>query len=122
MAKKSQSANLGHYAFLAGVILALVLGIAKEQIQPNDVWITSLIVVLGLIVGFMNVSGKSMKEFMMAGTVLIIASYAGSASTTLGEVITAGPYLSGIFEALLALLVPAVVVVGLRDTWELLRK
>ena len=112
--------KIGHYSFIGGVIIAVILGLFSIQVGAAAVvWLTSLLVVLGLIVGFLNVSGKETKEFLMVATVLIIAAFAGGASDILGGVQLIGPYLSGIFSQILAFVVPATVVVGLKDIWAL---
>lgn len=111
--------KIGHYSFIGGVIIAAVLGLASGALGVATVWLTSLLVVLGLIVGFINVAGKETKEFMMVATVLIIAAFAGGASDILGGVQFIGAYLQGIFSNVLAFVVPATVVVGLKDIWAL---
>ena len=112
--------KIGHYSFIGGVIIAVVLGLVPSAtLGTASAWLASLLVVLGLIVGFINVTGKETKEFMMVATVLIIASWAGGASDTLGSVQTIGPYLSGIFTQILAFVVPATGVVGLKEIWNL---
>ena len=112
--------KIGHYSFIGGVIIAVVLGLFSTQVGPTSAaWLASLLVVLGLIVGLLNVSGKETKEFLTVATVLVIASFAGGASETLGGVQIIGSYLSGIFDNILAFVVPALVVVGLKDIWSL---
>ena len=112
--------KIGNYSFIGGVIIAVVLGLVPASaLGGASPWLASLLVVLGLIVGFLNVTGKETKEFMMVATVLIIAAFAGGASDTLGGVQLIGPYLSGIFAHVLAFVVPATVVVGLKDIWGL---
>ena len=112
--------KIGHYSFIGGVVIAVVLGLVPSAtLGTASAWLASLLVVLGLIVGFLNVSGKETKEFLTVATVLIIAAFAGDASNTLGSVQLVGPYLSGIFSQILAFVVPALVVVGLKDIWSL---
>ena len=109
--------KIGHYSFIVGVILAIVLGLVS--LGTATPWLSSLLVVLGLIVGFMNVTGKETKEYLLVATVLIIAAGVGGASNTLGSVNVIGGYLSGIFVQILAFVVPATVVVALKDIWAL---
>jgi hypothetical protein len=113
--------KIGHYSFIAGVILAVVLGIFSTQLTGTtaEPWLASLLVILGLVVGFINVTGKATKEFMMVAVVLILAVYAGDASKTLSAVQIVGPYLAGIFTQILAFVVPATIVVALKDIWSL---
>ncbi|MCH8329394.1 MAG: hypothetical protein IIB81_03295 [Nanoarchaeota archaeon] len=112
--------KIGHYSFIGGVIIAVVLGLVPAAtLGTAAAWLTSLLVVLGLIAGFINVTGKETKEFMLVATVLIIAAFAGGASGTLGGVQVIGPYLQGIFNYALAFIIPATIVVGLKDIWAL---
>ncbi len=109
--------RVGNYAFTVGVIIAVILGLVS--LGAATPWLASLLVVLGLIVGFLNVAGKETKEFLLVATVLIIAAGLGGATQTLGGVEIIGRYLSGIFTQLLAFVVPATVVVALKDIWSL---
>tara|TARA_B100000315_G_C14370072_1_gene492544 strand:+ start:449 stop:799 length:351 start_codon:yes stop_codon:yes gene_type:complete len=109
--------RIGNYAFIIGVIIAIVLGVVSlGNLTPT---LASLLVVLGLVVGFLNVTGKETKEFLMVSTVLIIASALGEAGSTLGGVDMIGPYLSGILGNVVTFVVPATVVVALKDIWNL---
>lgn len=108
--------NIGHYSFIGGVVIAVVLGLVPSATLGDAAgWLASLLVVLGLIVGFMNVGSKETKDFMLVATVLIIAAYAGGASDHLGSVQVIGSYLAGIFSNILAFVIPATVVVGLKQ-------
>lgn len=115
--------RVGGYSFIIGVILAIVLGLASGALGANAAaWLGSLLVVLGLIVGFLNVTGKETKEFLMVATVLVIVTFAGNAATNLGGVQVIGQYLAGIFNALLAFVVPATIVVALKNILALAQR
>jgi len=107
--------KIGQYSFIVGVIISIILGLALPIGAQATVWLTSILVILGLIVGFLNVVGKETKDFLMVAAILVIVTYAGGASAELGSVLYIGPYLSGIFGAILAFIVPATVVVALKD-------
>ena len=111
--------KIGHYSFIGGVVIAVVLGLFSVYLGSIEPWLGSLLVLLGLIVGFLNVAGKDTKEFMMVATVLTIAAYAGGASSILGQVQIIGSYLQGVFVNILAFVIPATVIVGLKEVWEL---
>ena len=112
--------KFGHYAFIIGVVLAVILGLAGTALgSETNAWLTSLLVILGLIVGLLNVTGKETKEFLIVATVLVIAAGLGSAGSSLGGVMFLGPYLSGLFNSIMAFAVPAVVIVGLKDLYRL---
>lgn len=110
--------RVGNYSFIIGVIIAIVLGVVS--LGAATPWLASLLVVLGLIVGFINVTGKETKEFLLVATVLIIAASVGTgAGAYLKEVHFIGNYLAGIFGQVLAFVVPATIVVALKDIWAL---
>lgn len=111
--------KIGHYSFIGGVILAVLLGLGSAFLGTATPWLASLLVVLGLIAGFINVSGKETKEFMLVATVLMIAAFVGNGADTLGGVSIIGSYLAGVFTQVLAFVVPATIVVGLKDIWSL---
>ena len=112
--------QIGNYSFIIGVIVAIVLGLAAPKLGSAATWLWSLLIVLGLVVGFLNVSGKETKDFLLVTVSLVVVAFAGSAqinSWTNVEVI--GSYLKAIFDSILALVVPASVVVALKEVWEL---
>ena len=113
--------QIGNYSFIIGVIIAIVLGLASQKLGTATAWLWSLLVVLGLIVGFLNVSGKETKEFLLVTVALVIVAYAGNAQIEkwATDVQLIGKYLSDIFGNLLAFVIPASVVVALKDVWQL---
>ena len=112
---------IGQYSFIGGVIIAIVLGLFSANLGTAAVWLTSLLVLLGLVVGFLNVTGKETKEFMLVALVLVLVSYA--APGALGKLnfaqIPLGTYLDHIFGQIMAFVVPATIVVALKDIWSL---
>ena|SRR3989344_7233393 len=113
--------QIGNYSFIVGVILAIVLGLAASKTGTAEPWLWSLLIVLGLVVGFLNVSGKETREFLWVTVALVVVAYAGSAQVNSWEtqVKIIGPWLKGIFDSILAFVVPASVVVALKEVWEL---
>jgi uncharacterized membrane protein len=108
MAKKSSGGrSMGAWAFLIGVILAVIFGFMGE-LSSTLVWI---LVVIGLIVGFMNVSEREVSSFLMSGAVLIIASAFG------GSALTVIPAADRIVGALMVIFVPAVIVVAVKHVF-----
>ena len=114
--------KMGDYAFIIGVVVAVVLGIASPALGGATTWLTSLLILAGLVIGFLNVTGKETKEFLMVSLALVITAFAGNASGTLGSVQVLGPYLQGILNSILAVVVPATIVVALKDIWGLTKE
>ena len=111
MAKTRGVDVVGKWAFLIGVILAIVLGLF-DPVLGN--WIIVL-VVIGLIVGLLNVTDKEVAPFLMSGAVLIIASALG------GSLMSDMPYVGAVLDALLAVFVPATVIVAIKNVFSLAR-
>jgi hypothetical protein len=103
--------TLGGWAFLVGVVLALVFAFFGQF--ASWAW---LLVVLGLLIGFLNISEKETQKFLMAGAVLVIVGEFGG--NAFGSVM----YLSGIFNNLVALFAPATIVVALKSVFEMAKK
>jgi hypothetical protein len=114
--------KIGQYSFVVGVIIAVVLGLTIPALEAATPWLTSLLILLGLIVGFLNVAGKQTHDFLIVAVILVLLSYAGGAANTLGNVMYIGPYLQGIFQGILSFIIPATVVVGLKDILRLADK
>lgn len=103
---------IGGWAFLIGVVLAIVFGF-MGSINPT---MTLVLVVIGLIVGLLNIADEEAQPFLMSGVVLIIASAFGQAAVN--TVIQ----LAGILNALLLIFVPATIVVAIRNVFMLARR
>ena len=101
--------TLGSWAFLIGLIIAVVLGL----FGPLATGMVMTLVVIGLLVGLLNVADKETNAFLMSGTVLIIASAFG------GDVLASVPTLSPIFDALLVLFVPATIIVAIKNVFQI---
>ena len=65
-------ANIGHWAFVLGLILSAIAGLGGEV----PALITTL-VVLGLVVGFLNVSERESTPFLIAVIALLVIGVAG---------------------------------------------
>ena len=113
--------RIGKYSFIVGVVLAVILGL-PIALGAATAWLMSLLVLLGLVVGFLNVADKSTKDFLLIATILVLASYAGSAGAILGGVQVIGNFLQGILSSIMAFVVPAVIVVGLKAVYAMAKK
>ena len=113
MAKKQNTGStIGRWAFLIGVVLAVILGFGL--ITNNNTW-TVVLLVIGLIIGLLNITEKEASSFLMSGVVLIIASSLG------GSALSSINWVEGIFNALLAIFVPATIIVAIRHVFSVAR-
>lgn len=112
MAKSKGSSTIGSWAFLIGVILAVILG-ALGVVEGT--W-TAVLVVLGLIVGILNITDEEVRPFLTAGTVLVLVSFLGR------DVLGSVALLGNILSAVMALFVPATVIVALKSVFSIAKK
>ena len=111
MAKKRKGNLLGSWSFLIGVILALVFGFF--QISGLSQNVTYFLVVLGIIIGLLNIADEEVHPFLIAGTILVIVG-------TLGQsVVSVVPVFERILQSLTVLFVPATIIVALKHVFSL---
>lgn len=103
--------SLGAWAFLVGVVLAVIIGLISGG-NISALWV-AILAILGLIVGFLNVTDKESTPFMTAGVVLVIVSALG------GEVMSSVPLAQGVLVAMNILFVPATVIVALKSVFSI---
>lgn len=119
MVIRSKENLFGAWAFLIGVVLALAVGILSfGQLNPI---ILAVLVILGLIVGFVNVSPKDVNTFLVAAVSLVIVSFAGLQGINGVELIgiDIGKIVASTLGALLVLLVPATIVVAIKSLFSI---
>lgn len=117
MAKKKKKNNkIGSWSFTIGLILAVVLGLGYGGDYTRAMTIT--LVVIGLVVGLLNITGKEAMPFLWSGTVLALMSYLGVSI----EVFKTVPIIENILGAILTLFIPATIIVALQVAWSIARK
>ena len=104
--------KLGQWSFVIGVLVAVVIGLFASSIS-GDIkgWLILLLVVLGLVVGLINVSEKESTPFLVAAVALLLT---GTTGNTLAIIPVVGSYLSGIVQAIAVFVTPAAIVVALK--------
>ncbi len=125
MALKARENSLSAWAFLIGVILAVLVGastalIPFKTLTAYSPQIYAVLVLLGVFIGFVNVTGKDSEKFMIAGTVLVVVSKFGMDSVKGSLIgIGVGSLVGSIFASLLALFVPATIIVALKTVFSI---
>ena len=109
---KTYERNLGHLAFIAGVIVAIIAGISSSILEEHVV--TLVLVVLGLVVGFMNITSQEYTGFLVAAIALMVAGVADVLSIPyMGEI------LNNILRNIAKFVAPAALVVALKAVKKL---
>jgi uncharacterized membrane protein len=118
MAKKGASASagpIGSLLFLVGAVVAVVAGFLSPSGMNSTM--ASALIVLGIIVGFLNVTTRETNSFLLASVSLIIVSALGGA--VLSSVAVIGGYLEGVLLAILTFVVPSSIIVALKSIYSL---
>ena len=61
--------SIGKWAFILGVVIAVIAGLVGGWAAAYSPWILLVLVVLGLIVGFLNISAKEFIEVKRSGQI-----------------------------------------------------
>ena len=117
MAKKKSSGSLvGSWAFLVGVILAVILGFISMES-----WMALVLVIIGIIVGLLNITASEAMGFLHAGAILVFVTWAAGQGEGTGFHVL-GQWAVNILDALMLVFVPATIIVALRAVFGLARQ
>lgn len=110
--------QVGKWAFIVGAVLAIIAGIGMglSQAWGNNEWITVLLVVAGLVVGFVNITAKEAQGFLIASIAVLAASTA-NLGTLFPGLMQLGAILAGIVAKVLIVVAPAALIVALRAVY-----
>ncbi len=102
--------EMGKWAFIAGLVIAVVAGLVSGSVMPT--WIAGL-AVLGIIVGFLNVTGKEVGTFLMAAiTLLLVGGVWDGIAQSVGQ-----PVLKNIWGYVVAFIAGAALIVALKEVF-----
>jgi hypothetical protein len=101
--------KIGFWAFIIGFILAIVSGLISAQ----NSFIVVILIILGLIIGLLNITGKEITLFLIATIALIVTGHVFTSLTVLGI----GKYLDQILGYVATLMAPAAVVAAIKALW-----
>lgn len=102
--------QIGKWAFIVGLAIAVLAGVGLDQ-----TWFTWVLAVLGLIVGFLNVTSGETQGFLLAAIALMLSANA------VQEIPYVGLRLTQILSNVVAFMAAAVLVVALRALFETVR-
>lgn len=120
---RSRENLFGAYAFLIGFFLSLIAGVFVGLYLNISPIVFSIIAILGIIAGF-SVPENESKTFLLAAVSLVIVSYAGISGLVLGAAVSGiqiGIMISSILQTMLALFVPATIVVAIKTMFSISR-
>lgn len=110
--------KLGNWAFIIGFIVAILAGLLMTSSPLIDnIWIVSLLVILGLVAGFLNVTQKEATAFLVASIALLAAGTAN-----LGVFNNNYLNLNQVLQAIGIFVAPAAIIVAVKQVYSLASK
>ena len=112
--------DLTNWSFVIGALLAIIMGLgaAAGAAFATNAWLVLLLVVLGLVVGFANITKKEVGGFLLAVAALVLVGSANlSAVNTLIPFV--GSFLAATIDLFIVFIAPAALVVAVRSAWNL---
>lgn len=104
--------KIGTWSFIVGIVIALGAGFFELKAL-----VVSVLIVLGLIVGFLNVTGEETTPFLLATVSLVIVAAVGEG--LLGKVEVVGPVLERVLTTFITFVIPATVIVACKAIYSL---
>jgi hypothetical protein len=105
-----KTAMLGKWAFIIGLVLAVLAGIF---FQPD--WAIWVLAILGVIVGLLNVTAEDTRGFLLAAIALTLSA------TALNTLPVVGAALSFILPFVVTFVAAAMIVVAFKELLETAR-
>lgn len=114
--------KMGEWAFIAGVLLAVVVGIFSSNLGTWTGNLTLLLVILGLIVGFLNITERETTPFLIAAAALMLTATSVNTLNSIDLGVSLGKYLAGIVSQIAVFVAPAAVIVALKSIQSLAKE
>ncbi|MDH7517633.1 MAG: hypothetical protein QHH19_04750 [Candidatus Thermoplasmatota archaeon] len=132
MAEKDMIGKLAIYAFIAGIVIAIIFGLFHAWTigqgetpffeTDNGGWVAWLLAVIGVIVGVLafmgkgTITAKEVPAFLLAGIALLVM-YGTFENITIKPAI--GTLLKSISLPLAIFIVPAVGILAIKAIWDI---
>lgn len=113
------SNNIGSWAFILGVLIAILGGAFGGYAAAYAPWITLILVILGLVVGFLNISAKEVNDFLLAAIALVAVGLVANLSAIDTIIPVLGSVLQSMVQNVAAFVAPAALIVALKAIYQL---
>ena len=108
---KKTAGIIGFMAFALGLLIAIVAGV----VAPSNSIIIIVLIVLGVIVGVLNITGREIVPLLVATIALVVVGNVFEPITAGGM----GTVLDNILSLVATLMAPAAVIVAVRALWAI---
>ena len=118
--------KLSMWAFRIGVVIAILYGIQKALGKSYilDDKVIGVMILLGIVVGLVNLTTKEIMPFLVSSFVLyVMGGFVGSVQASLDSLIPKlGTLVASVVQASLMLVFAIAVVIALKEAWLLSSK
>ncbi len=104
-------ALIGFWAFIIGLIIAVVGGI----VLPQNAILIVVLIILGIIIGFLNITAKEIMLFLVATIALVVVGNVFAPLT----VLDIGKVLGNMLSYVATLMAPAAIIAAVKALWAL---
>jgi hypothetical protein len=111
--------TIGRWAFIAGIIIAILAGIAAAVGGGMGGWVPLVMLILGIIVGLTTITEKETTPFLVAAIALLVANASG-AFLVVNEVLPGvGTGIDRILVTLAAFVAPAAIIMSVKAIYNI---
>ena len=128
--------EIAKYAFMAFVAIAVIAGLAvgymaydagtwtaDDAVADANAYVTLIMLILGLIVGFVSITAKEVRPFLLAAIALIVTGVGVDVWQPLDKVHELLYYwATGILSYIVAFAAPAAVIIAVKSIWALAKE
>jgi hypothetical protein len=110
-----ENEKIGDYAFLAGIVIAVIASLVPGVVAASTVSLA--LVVLGLVVGLLNIKEKETQAFLVAAIAFLVTANAEPGFAAIPQI--GSQYLVPILRNLAVFVAPAAIIVAVKAIWNL---
>lgn len=109
--------------FYLGLVIAIILGIgnALDATWGSNKWLLLLLVVIGLVVGFMNINQKETTAFLVGSVAFVLASALANLTAFNTLIPSLGTFLQAAINGVALIVAPAALVVSFKSVYNMCR-
>jgi hypothetical protein len=109
MSKSRICGIIGFWAFVVGLVISIICGI----VAPADPIVILILVILGIIIGVLNITTKEIVPLLLAVVALVVVGNVFAPIKTLAI----GAILGNILSLLATLMAPAAIIAAVKTLW-----
>jgi len=112
---------IGKISFLIAFVIAIIMGLltgAEVVTMDTFGWVVLALVILGLIVGLLNIAQEEVANFLIAAVALVVFNTVGGFLSIIPYV---GPYFVSIVTFIAIFVAPAALIVALKAILSMAR-